>query len=155
MRLEAALHASHAADDSGASQRAWRVLGKPKDGQTLYLKPDSLPSSSLEAILQRFAPKRKLDQTIRVRCWPEPTSFYRYRQQSKELYDSLYLQPFAVIDESGRSVIVFDGRLRFGRINPEVADNTPMRTGVKAAAVSEQYSTLRPKLVAERGKAAL
>jgi hypothetical protein len=24
-----------------------------------------------------------------------------------------------VIDESGRSVIVFDGRLRFGRINPE------------------------------------
>jgi hypothetical protein len=43
-------------DDSRASQRAWRVLGKPKDGQTLYLKPDSLPSSSLEAILQRFAP---------------------------------------------------------------------------------------------------
>jgi hypothetical protein len=117
VRLEAALHASHAADDSRASQRAWRVLGKPKDGQTLYLKPDSLPSSSLEAILQRFAPKRKLDQTIRVRCWPEPTSFYRYRQQSKELYDSLYVQLFAVIDESGRSVIVFDGRLRFGRIN--------------------------------------
>jgi hypothetical protein len=57
VRLEAALHASHAADDSRASQRAWRVLGKPKDGQTLYLKPDSLPSSSLEAILQRFAPK--------------------------------------------------------------------------------------------------
>jgi hypothetical protein len=56
VRLEAALHASHAADDSRASQRAWRVLGKPKDGQTLYLKPDSLPSSSLEAILQRFAP---------------------------------------------------------------------------------------------------
>jgi len=118
VRLEAALHASHAADDSRASQRAWRVLGKPKDGQTLYLKPDSLPSSSLEAILQRFAPKRKLDQTIRVRCWPEPTSFYRYRQQSKELYDSLYVQLFAVIDESGRRVIVFDGRLRFGRINP-------------------------------------
>jgi hypothetical protein len=108
--------------DSRASQRAWRVLGKPKDGQTLYLKPDSLPSSSLEAILQRFAPKRKLDQTIRVSCWPEPTSFYRYRQQSKELYDSLYVQLFAVIDESGRSVIVFDGRLRFGRINPEVAE---------------------------------
>jgi len=43
--------------DSRASQRAWRVLGKPKDGQALYLKPDSLPSSSLEAILQRFAPK--------------------------------------------------------------------------------------------------
>src|ERR1700719_4623407 len=67
-------------NDSRASQRAWRVLGKPKDGQTLYLKPDSLPSSSLEAILQRFAPKKKLDQTIRVSCWPEPTSFYRYRQ---------------------------------------------------------------------------
>ena len=109
-------------NDSRASQRAWRVLGKPKDGQTLYLKSDSLPSSSLEAILQRFAPKRKLDQTIRVSCWPEPTSFYRYRQQSKELYDSLYVQLFAVIDESGRSVIVFDGRLRFGRINPEVAE---------------------------------
>ncbi len=75
MRLEAALHASHAADDSRASQRAWRVLGKPKDGQTLYLKPASLQSSSLEGILQRFAPKRKLDQTICVRCWPEPTSF--------------------------------------------------------------------------------
>jgi hypothetical protein len=116
VRLEAALHASHAADDSRASQRTWRVLGKPKDGQTLYLKPDSL--SSLETILQRFAPKRKLDQTIRVRGWPEPTSFYRYRQQSKELYDSLYVQLFAVIDESGRSVIVFDGRLCFGRINP-------------------------------------
>jgi hypothetical protein len=28
VRLEAALHASHAADDSRASQRAWRVLGK-------------------------------------------------------------------------------------------------------------------------------
>ena len=98
------------------------MLGKPKDGQTLYLKPDSLPSSSLEAILQRFAPKRKLDQTIRVRGWPEPTSFYRHRQQSKELYDSLYVQLFAVIDESGRSVIVFDGRLRLGRINPEVAE---------------------------------
>ena len=98
------------------------MLGKPKNGQTLYLKPDSLPSSSLEAILQRFAPKRKLDQTIRVSCWPEPTSFYRYRQPPKELYDSLYVQLFAVIDESGRSVIVFDGRLRFGRINPEVAE---------------------------------
>ena len=55
-------------------------------------------------------------------CWPEPTSFYRYRQQSKELYDSLYVQLFAVIDESGRSVIVFDGRLRFGCINPEIAE---------------------------------
>jgi hypothetical protein len=109
-------------NDSRASQRAWRVLGKPKDGQTLYLRSDSLPSSSLEAILQRFAPKRKLNQTIRVSCWPEPTSFYRYRQQSKELYDRLYVQLFAVIDESGRSVIVFDGRLRFGRINPEVAE---------------------------------
>jgi hypothetical protein len=109
-------------NDSRASQRAWRVLGKPKDGQTLYLKPDSLPSSSLEAILQRFAPKRKLDQTIRVRCWPEPTSFYRFSKQPKELYDSLDVQLFAVIDESGRSVIVFDGRLRFGRINPEVAE---------------------------------
>jgi hypothetical protein len=65
--------------------------------------------------------KRKLDQTIRVSCWPEPTSFYRYRQQSKELYDSLYVQLFAVI-ESGRSVIVFDERLRFGRIDPEVAE---------------------------------
>ena len=57
-----------------------------------------------------------------MRCWPEPTSFYRYRQQSKELYDSLYVQLFAVIDESGRSVIVFNGRLRLGRINPEVAE---------------------------------
>jgi hypothetical protein len=75
---------------------------KPKDGQTLYLRPASLQSSSLEGILQRFAPKRKLDQTICVRCWPEPTSFYRYRQQSKELYDSLYVQLFAVIDECGR-----------------------------------------------------
>jgi hypothetical protein len=28
VRLEAALHASHASDDSRASQRAWRVLGK-------------------------------------------------------------------------------------------------------------------------------
>ena len=27
-----------------------------------------------------------------------------------------------MIDESRRSVIVFDGRLRFGRINPEVAE---------------------------------
>jgi hypothetical protein len=108
-------------NDSRASQRARRVLGKPKDGQTLYLKSDSLPSSSLEAILQRFAPKRKLDQTIRVSCWPEPTSFHRYRQQSKAMYDRLYVQLFAVIDESGRSVVVFDGRLRFGRINPEVA----------------------------------
>ena len=26
-----------------------------------------------------------------------------------------------MIDENGRSVIVFDGRLRFGRMNPEVA----------------------------------
>jgi hypothetical protein len=136
VRLEAALHASHAADDSRASQRAWRVLGKPKDGQTLYLKPDSLPSSSLEAILQRFAPKRKLDQTIRVRCWPEPTSFYRYRQQSKELYDSLYVQLFAVIDESGRSVIVFDGRLRFGRINPEVAER--MRRARRSAYMNQK-----------------
>jgi hypothetical protein len=109
-------------NDSRASQRAWRVLGKPKDRQTLYLKPDSLPSSNLEAILQRFAPKRKLDQTIRVSCWPEPTSFYRHRQEPKELYDSLYVQLFAVIDESGRSVIVFDGRLRFGCINPEIAE---------------------------------
>ena len=109
-------------NDSRASQRARRVLGKPKNGQTLYLQPDSLPSSSLEAILQRFAPKRKWDQTIRASCWPEPTSFYRYRQQSNELYDRLYVQLFAVIDETGRSVIVFDGRLRFGRINPEVAE---------------------------------
>jgi hypothetical protein len=37
------------------------------------------------------------------------------------LCDILDLQLFAVIDESGRSVIVFDGRLRFGRIHPEVA----------------------------------
>jgi len=37
------------------------------------------------------------------------------------LYDNLDVQLFAVIDESGRSVIVFDGRLRFGRINPEAA----------------------------------
>ena len=28
-----------------------------------------------------------------------------------------------MIDENGRSVIVFDGRLRFGRINPEVAQS--------------------------------
>jgi len=58
-----------------------------------------LPSSSLEAILQRFAPKRMLDQTIRVSCWPYPTSFHRSNKQSKELYDSLDLQLFAVIDE--------------------------------------------------------
>src|SRR5271157_1833789 len=109
-------------NDSRAAQRAWRVLGKPKDAQTLYLKPDDLPSSNLETVLQRFAPKRKLDQTIRVSCWSEPTGFHRSSKQSKELYDSLYVQLFAVIDESGRSVIVFDGRLRFGRINPEVAE---------------------------------
>ena len=109
-------------NDSRAAQRAWRVLGKPKDVQTLYLKPDGLPSSSLEAILQRFAPERKLDQSIRVSCWPEPTSFHRSSKQSKALYDNLDVQLFAVIDESGRSVIVFDGRLRFGRINPEVAE---------------------------------
>ena len=109
-------------NDSRAAQRAWRMLGKPKDAQTLYLKADGLPSSSLEAILQRFAPERKLDQTIRVSCWSEPTSFHRSSKQSEALYDSLDVQLFAVIDESGRSVIVFDGRLRFGRINPEVAE---------------------------------
>ena len=109
-------------NDSRAAQRAWRMLGKPKDAQTLYLKADGLPSSSLEAILQRFAPERKLDQTIRVSCWSEPTSFHRSSKQPKALYDRLDVQLFAVIDESGRSVIVFDGRLRFGRINPEVAE---------------------------------
>jgi hypothetical protein len=46
------------------------------------------------------------------------------------LYDSLYVQLFAVIDESGRSVIVFDGRLRFGRINPEVAERMRRQGGV-------------------------
>jgi hypothetical protein len=109
-------------NDSRAAQRAWRVLGKPKDAQTLYLKSDDLPSSNLEPVLQRFASKRKLDQTIRVSCWSEPTSFHRSSKQSKALCDILDLQLFAVVDESGRSVIVFDGRLRFGRIHPEVAE---------------------------------
>ena len=137
MRLEAALHASHAADDSHASQRAWRVLGKPKDGQTLYLKPDSLPSSSLEAILQRFAPKRKLDQTIRVRCWPEPTSFYRYRQQSKELYDSLYVQLFAVIDLPARLPTDATGELS-GLLITWRSYRHPSPTGLQG---TKQYKT--------------
>ena len=43
-----------------------------------------------------------------------------------------------MIDESGRSVIVFDGRLRFGRINPEVAERMRRANQRHQAALSSQ-----------------
>ena len=55
MRLEAALHASHAADDSRASQRAWRVLGSLEtNGQLAILKVTD--ESAFHIMLSDFSP---------------------------------------------------------------------------------------------------